>query len=310
MPAAVRFEKYGDVDVLQVQEVPRPSAAPGQVVVEVEATSINPGEGKIRSGALAEQWPSTFPSGQGSDLAGIVVEVGAGVEAFEVGDSVLGFSDERSAHAQYVAVPATQLAQKPEDLSWDVAGSLYVAGTTAYAMVRAVGLTDGDTVLISGAAGGVGTIAVQLARHAGATVIGVAGPANQDHLRELGAVPVVYGDGLAERVREAVGGAGVDAVLDTHGDGYVELGLELGVAPERIDTIVDFGAPAKYGVQAVGTAAAATIDVVAELADLAVRGIVRVPIAATYPLSQVREAYTELEHGHTRGKIVLHPRES
>ncbi|BCK57528.1 NADP-dependent oxidoreductase [Nocardia wallacei] len=306
MARAVRFDRYGDVDVLDVVEVPDPKPGAGQVVVAVVAAGINPGESKIRAGLLHERWPATFPSGQGSDLAGRITALGAGVSGIAVGDEVVGFTHQRASHATHVVVPVDQVAPKPAGLSWEVAGSLFVAGTTAFAAVRAVEAKEGDTVAVSAAAGGVGTVAVQLLRARGATVIGIAGPGNADWLRSLGVMPVEYGDGLAERIRAAAPD-GLDAFLDFHGSGYVDLALELGVPPERVDTVIDFAAVEKYGVKAEGNAAADTIDVVAELADLAAAGTLTIPIAATYPLDRVRDAYRELERGHTRGKIVLRP---
>ncbi|WP_227980644.1 NADP-dependent oxidoreductase [Nocardia spumae] len=306
MAQAVTFDRYGDIGVLDVREVPDPQPGPGRVAVDVVAAGINPGESKIRTGALHERWPATFPSGEGTDFAGRIAALGEGVGGVAVGDEVLGFSEERSSHATRVVVPAEQITPKPTALSWEVAGSLYVAGTTAFAAARAVSPATGDTIAVSGAAGGVGAVVVQLLRERGVTVIGIAGPGNQEYLRELGAVPVVYGDGLADRLR-ALAPGGIDAFIDTYGTGYVELALELGVKPDRIDTIADFAAVEKYGVKAEGNAAANTIDVLAELADLAAAGTLRIPIAATYPLTAVRDAFTELERGHTRGKIVLLP---
>ncbi len=306
MAQAVKFDQYGGVDVLNVVEIPEPVAGPGQVVVQVVAASINPGEWKIRQGLLHERWPATFPSGEGSDFAGRVVAVGDGVSGIAVGDEVVGFSDERSAHATHVVVPVDQVTPKPAGLSWDVAGSLYVAGTTAFAAVRAVSPEAGDTVVVSGAAGGVGSLVVQLLRAREVTVVGIAGPGNHEWLRSVGAVPVAYGDGLADRIRAAAP-EGVHAFIDTYGPDYVELAIDLGVKPDRIDTIADFAAVAKYGVKAEGSGAAATVDVVAELAQLAASGKLEVPIAATYPLTEVRAAYAELEAGHTHGKIVLRP---
>ena len=158
---AVRFDHYGDIDVLEVRAVPRPSPGPGQVLVEVKAAGINPGEAMIRKGLVHNRWPATFPSGQGSDLAGVVVDLGPGVATFTVGDEVLGVTHQRASHAQFVVVPASQLTAKPSTVSWDVAGGLFVAGTTAYAAVRAIQPAAGDTVAVSAAAGGVGSIAVQ-----------------------------------------------------------------------------------------------------------------------------------------------------
>jgi NADPH:quinone reductase-like Zn-dependent oxidoreductase len=306
MPQAVRFDEYGGIDVLHVVAVERPAPGPRQVLVRVKAASINPGEAKIRSGMLDAMWPATFPSGEGSDLAGVVEEVGEGVTGFAVGDEVLGFTDNRASHAELVVTEAADLVAKPAGVSWEVAGSLYVAGATACAMVRAVAVKPGDTVVVSAAAGGVGSIAVQLAKNAGATVIGLASEANHAWLTSHGVIPVTYGDGVADRIRAASGGQ-VDAFLDTHGGGYVELALELGVQPDRIDTIADYGAVAKYGVKADGNAAAGNAATLTELARLVDEGKLEVPIANVYPLDKVQDAFRELERGHLRGKIVLRP---
>ena len=304
---AVRFDQYGDVDVLDIVDVAAPVAGEGQVVVRVEATAINPGEAAIRSGALHERWPATFPSGEGSDLAGVVTEVGPGVDGVSVGDEVIGYTDERASHAELVAVDAGHLTPRPAAVPWEVAGSLYVVGATAYAAVRAVGLREGDVVVVSGAAGGVGTLVVQLARNAGATVIGLASEDHHDWLREHGALPVPYGEGVAERIREAAAGT-VDAFIDLFGSGYVELALELGVAPERIDTIADPTAPQRHpGVKVDGNMVGASPETLAALAALIAVGRLEVPIARVYPLAAVRVAYTELERRHTLGKIVLRP---
>jgi NADPH:quinone reductase-like Zn-dependent oxidoreductase len=303
MAKAVRFDEYGGIDVLQVADVPTPEPGDGQALIKVKAAGINPGEGKIRDGALHALWPATFPSGQGSDLAGVVERVGAGVTAFAAGDEVIGFTHDRASHAEYVVVPADHLTAKPEGLSWEIAGALFVAGATAWAAARAVAPRPGDTVGVSGAAGGVGSLVVQLLKRAGADVVGIASPANHDWLTAHGVRPVAYGEGLAERLREAK----LDAFVDTHGDGYVKLALDLGIDRSRIDTIADFAAIEEYGVKGEGNMTGASPEVMAELADLVVKGELEVPIAATYPLSEVRAAFTELERGHTRGKIVLLP---
>jgi len=203
-------------------------------------------------------------------------------------------------------VEAAHVVPKPAGVSWEAAGSLYVAGGTAYAAVRAVGAGPGDTVVVSGAAGGVGSIAVQLARNAGATVIGLASEANHDWLSGYGVIGVTYGEGVADRIRAAAGGQ-VDAFVDTFGADYVELALALGVRPDRVDTIANFAAREKYGVKTDGNAAGGTPEVMAELAGLVDKGQLEIPIAAVYPLTEVRAAFTELERGHTRGKIVLKP---
>ena len=239
--------------------MPRPTPAPGQVLVAVKAAGINPLETSIRSGAMKEVFPTTFPAGQGLDLAGQVVELGEGVDGFTVGQDVVGFTENQSSHADYVLVKAANLVPKPGNVSWEVAGGLYVVGTTAYAAVAAVGVQAGDTVVVSGAAGGVGSLAVQLAKHRGATVIGLASPANHDWLS----------------------------------------------AHVVIDTIINFADAARYGVKTDGNSAAATAGVLAELLDLIDRGELEVPIAAAYPLEDVRDAFRDLERRRTRGKIVL-----
>jgi NADPH:quinone reductase-like Zn-dependent oxidoreductase len=308
MPKAVQFDSYGGVEVLEVRDVPRPVPEAGEVLVEVRAAGINPSEGVIRAGAVRDLFPATFPSGQGSDLAGVVAELGSGVSGFAVGDEVIGFSDRRSSHAEYVAVPATQLTPKPSAVPWEVAGSLYVAGCTAYAAVRAVRLVPGETVAIAGAAGGVGSIAVQLARRTGATVLGIGGPSNDAWLADHGAVPVNYGDGLSARLRAAAQSGHIDALLDFFGGGYVAMAVEdLKVPRDRVDTIADFAAVERFGVLSAGGADAATAEVLAELADLVARGELDVPIAGVFALDDVQDAFREVELRHTRGKLVLRP---
>jgi NADPH:quinone reductase-like Zn-dependent oxidoreductase len=306
MSRAVRFSEYGGVDVLSVVDIDPPVPGPGELLVRVRAAGINPGESKIREGLLHELWPATFPSGQGSDLAGVVEQAGDGADGFAVGDEVIGYTDNRASHAELVLVDAEHATRRPGNVPWEVAGSLFVAGATAYAAVRAVAAGPGDALVVAGAAGGVGSIAVQLAARTGATVIGLARAANHEWLRAHGVLAITYGEGVAPRIREAAPG-GVDAFIDTVGGGYVELALELGVAPERIDTIVDFAAVEKHGVKAQGNAAGASAETLAVLAGLIADGALEIPIARVYPLDHVRDAYRELEQGHTHGKIVLTP---
>jgi NADPH:quinone reductase-like Zn-dependent oxidoreductase len=303
MPKAVRFDEYGGVDVLQVRDIPRPVPGPGEVLVRVKAAGINPGEAKIREGLLHSLYPATFPSGEGSDLAGIVAETGPGVTGWTAGGEVIGYTDNRASQAEYVLVQQENLTARPAAVPWPAAGALFVVGATAYAAVRAVALSAGDTVVVAGAAGGVGSIAVQLARRAGAAVIGLASEPHHAWLSEHGVIPLSYGDGVADRIRQAA--PKVDAFIDAIGGDYVELALDLGVAPSRIDTIANFGAVAKYGVKGEGNAAGASAAVLAELAGLIADGELDFPVAATFPLDQVREAYTELASGHVHGKIVL-----
>jgi NADPH:quinone reductase len=303
---AVLFDRYGGREVLYVANVTMPKPADNEVVVEVKAAAINPGEAAIRSGALAERFPATFPSGEGSDLAGIVSVVGDGVDKFAVDDHVLGFSLRRSSHATYVSVPTSQLIHKPVALSWEVAGSLYVAGCTAYAAVRAVDAKGGETIAVSAAAGGVGTVVVQLLGLRGSHVLGIASQTNADWLRAHGAVPVSYGDGLAERLHSAAGGK-IDGFIDLFGPEYLDLAVELGIPRDRIETIASFQRAQELGVKAEGSATASTPEVLTEMANLVASGAIDIPIAATFPLDQVADAFAELEQRHTRGKIVLIP---
>ena len=300
---AVRFDRYGGIDVLHLAEVPIPEPAAGEVLVRVKAASINPGEAKIREGLFHATWPATFPSGEGSDFAGVLTKIGPGAAQFNAGDEVIGFTDKRASHAEYVVADARNITTKPAKLSWDVAGSLPIAGTTAYACVRAVSLKRGDTVAVSGAGGGVGAITVQLAKRAGAKVIGVASISKHDWLVTHGAEPVVYGRGLAEALRKHR----INAFIDTHGAGYVKLAVELGVPRDRINTIIDFAAAKEFGVKAEGGQTAKTAAVIAELADMAAAGELDVPIAARFPLDDVRAAFRLVEQGHTLGKIILAP---
>jgi NADPH:quinone reductase-like Zn-dependent oxidoreductase len=308
MSKAVQYDQFGDIDVLEVRDVERPAPGAGEVLVEVKAAGINPGEASIRKGFMKDIFPSTFPSGQGSDFAGVVAETGADVGEFSAGDEVIGFSEKRASHAEFVVVSALNLSAKPEAVSWEVAGGLYVAGTTAYAAVRAVDLAQGDVVAVAGAAGGVGSIAVQLAAQTGATVLGIAGPSNDEWLRAHGVVPVNYGDDLAERLRAAAPERRIDAFLDFFGDDYVELAVdELGVAPDRVDTIIDFAAAEQFKVQTAGNADAASAEVLAELAAQVADGRLEVPIAEVFALDDVRKAFRTLEQRHTQGKLVLRP---
>jgi NADPH:quinone reductase len=308
---AVRFHEYGGVDVLNVEEVELRAPGPREVVVRVHAAGINPGEAKIRSGALHERFPATFPSGQGSDLAGTVTAIGVEVTAWRVGDEVLGWSWERSSQAEFVVVPQEQLVAKPIGLNWDVAGALYVAGATAHAGVEAVDPKPDEVVVVSAAAGGVGSIALQLVRLRGAHVIAIASDRHRAWLEGKGAVVVNYGEGLEERVRAEVsrlvpGATSPDAFLDFRGDDYVRLAVALGVAPQRINTI-DYAAAAEFGTRSDASVEGSKPEILVDLARIASASEIEIPISGLFPLDQVREAFTELEQGHTLGKIVLLP---
>ncbi len=304
MPRAIQFDHYGDVDVLHVTDVPEPIPGGDEVAVRVVVAGTNPGEIAIRTGAMDTIYPTTFPSGEGSDFAGVVAGVGPDVTGFLLGDDVIGWSDERSAQADFVVVSEDHLVVKPPEVPWEVAGGLFVVAATATAVVRAIAPGTGETVVVSGAAGGVGGLAAQLAKRAGAKVIGIASDPHAEWLTSIGVTPVAYGDGMLDRIRTAAPD-GVDAFIDTQGSGYVETAVDLGVAPDRINTIIDFPAAEKHHVHTDGLSAASTADVLAAVADLIADGTVTLPIDATYPLDEVRDAYTELAKGHTRGKIVL-----
>ena len=300
---AVRFSRYGGSDVLEVVDVEVPHAGPGEIVVAVVAAATNPGEIMIRQGAFADVWPATFPEGQGNDFSGRVAEVGPGATGFSPGDEVMGFAPRRG-QADYVASAADRLARKPADVPWEVAAVLGGSGATAFAAVRAVGLKPGETVVVAAAAGGVGVVAAQLARLAGARVIGTAGEGNAEFLRSLGVEPVRHGDGLVDRIK-ALAPEGVDAYLDNFGAGNVEAAIRLGVLPDRINTIIDGTAAERYGTHADAQEQANSPEVWEELAGLVAAGRLTIPIHAVYPLERVRDAYDELAARHTRGKIVL-----
>src|SRR5690554_1550995 len=233
MSRAVRYSEHGDVDVLQVVEVDEPQAGAGQVRIAVRAAGLNPYDAKARRAVYGER---KLPSGQGAEFAGVVDEVGEGVTSVSVGDDVLGWTS-FAAQAEYVVVKAERVAPKPAELGWAAARKINLVGNTALRSSRSLDLGPADTVLVSAAAGGVGLLAVQFARATGATVVATASSANHDFLRGLGAIPVAYGDGQLQRLREA--SAEYTAMLDNHGRDSVLLGLELGIPPERINSIAD-----------------------------------------------------------------------
>jgi len=285
-------------------EVPKPEPGAGEVVVRVIAAGTNPGEIAIREGLLKDVFPKDFPFGQGSDFAGHIESVGAGVTGLAPGDEVLGWSEQRSAQAEYVASSPARLIPKPPALDWFRAGSLFVVATTAVAAVRAVSLKPGDAVAISGAAGGVGSLAVQLARRTGARVIGIASGESSQFLRSVGVEPVAYGDGLEGRLR-ALAPGGLGAFIDLFGGGYVELAVTLGVSPQRINTIIDFAGAQNHGAKTDGSAAAGSRETLASVANLVAWGEIVMPLTAIYPFALLRDAYIELARRKTRGKIVL-----
>lgn len=299
MSLAARYSKFGPASVLKVVGVDAPQVKPGHVRVVVKAAGINPADYKMREG-MGSGPSFTFPAGIGRELAGVVDSVGEGVTNLAVGDEVFGNATNGTV-AELFVVNAANLALKPPGLDWATAGGLSLAGQTAYDAVASQHLTADDTVLVTAAAGGVGSLIVQLARLAGATVIGTASRGNHEFLESLGAIAVEYGEGLVDRVRAAAP-QGVTVAFDQHGRESIEAAIELGVARNRINTIA--ADPADFGVVRVGRGPArpATLEY---LAQLVVAGTIVVPIAATYPLAAVVDAFEQLEDGHVRGKIVI-----
>ncbi len=304
MNRAVMFETFGGPEVLELRDVPEPHAGPGQVRVRVTAAGLNPMDvGISLRPELAAIFGITVPSGFGSDLAGAVDEVGEGVSGFAVGDRVYGGALGRAMADYAVVRPSVDSLQPtPEGITDEVASTLAVAGSTAAAALAAVDLQDTDTVLIGGAGGGVGVFAVQLARLAGARVIGTASPGTFDFLRRLGAEPVAYGPGLADRVR-ALAPGGVSAAVDLFGMETAEVALALGVRPDRISTVAA-GPNPPGGVRATGAIDAAP-DSLKRITDAIAAGDLTVPIAGSFRLEQIREAVTLQAGRHAHGKVVV-----
>lgn len=300
MSRAVSYSSYGAPGVLEVVELPEPHAGAGQLRVAVRAAGLNPFDSKVRRGGYLPN--HTLPSLQGSEFAGVIDEVGDGVADWRVGDEVLGWIG-RGAQAEHVVVAATSVAAKPEGLDWATAGGLGLVGNTAKRAADSLSLGPDDTVLVSGAAGGVGLLSAQFAKRTGATVVGTAGQANHDFLRTLGIVPVSYGAGMIDRLRDAAP-QGYTAALDNVGGETIDVALELGVPPERINTIADQAAAKRHGLGAVGGGGKTSAEL-AELARLAADGDLVLPIRASYPLPEVVQAYENLETGHGLGKVVL-----
>jgi NADPH:quinone reductase-like Zn-dependent oxidoreductase len=307
MSRAVIYETFGGPEVLGLREVPEPHAGPGEVRVRVAAAGLNPMDWLLSSmPEAAAQFGITLPSGFGYDFAGTVDQIGAGTTGFAVGDRVYGGALGRAA-ADLVAVKTSAgvpdaLFHTPDGISDEVASTLPVAGTTAAAALAAIGLRSGDTVLIGAAAGGVGIFAVQLAKLAGATVIGTASEGTFEFLRQLGAEPVAYGPGLADRVR-ALAPGGVTAATDLFGTETAETALALGVPPERISTIAA-GPNPPGGVRATGGIDAPP-DALERTTDAILAGKLTVPIAAVFPIEQIRDAVTMQAGRRVHGKIVV-----
>jgi len=307
MSRAVMYQTFGGPEVLELRDVPEPHAGPGEVRVRVTAAGLNPMDGGIASNPQgAAMFGVTVPAGFGYDFAGVVDEAGAGTEGFAVGDRVFGGAMAKAA-ADFLVMtlpPSAldELFHTPDGISDEVAATIPVAGLTAAAALEAIGLRPGDTLLVGGAGGGVGVFVVQLARLAGARVIGTGSEGTFDFLRKLGAEPVTYGPGLADRVRE-LAPEGVTAATDLFGTETAEIALALGLSPERISTIAA-GPNPPGGVRATGGSQARPGDL-KRITDAILTGELTVPIAATFPLEQIRDAVTLQAGRHVHGKIVV-----
>ncbi|MFD9004686.1 NADP-dependent oxidoreductase [Streptomyces sp. NPDC059582] len=302
----ISYSRYGGPEVMEYGDVRDPKVGPDTVLVKVRAVSVNPVDWKCREGHLDGILDTVFPVIPGWDVSGVVVQPGMSVPEFSVGDEVIGYVREdylsRGTFAEYVAAPVRTLARKPRNFSFEEGAGLPLTGLTAYQVItKALEVKRGETVLVHAAAGGVGSIAVQLARHLGARVIGTASEANHDFVRALGGEPVTYGEGLAERVR-ALAPDGVDAAFDTIGGDTTKISANL-LAPEgRLASIADPDV-VDYGGRYCFVRPDAE-DLV-RLTELAEQGVITVHVTRTFPLERAAEAYRLSQEGHTRGKIVL-----
>ncbi|MDI3405094.1 NADP-dependent oxidoreductase [Streptomyces cavernicola] len=302
---AVTLNAYGGPDDLRYTELPDPKVAPGEVLIRVRAAGVNPVDWKHAEGRLDPLMHTGFPLVPGWDVAGVVERVGFDVEEYAPGDEVFGYvrkdTVKHGAYAQLVSAHVRMLARKPAALGWEQAAAVPLAGLTAYQAIKRVGVRAGDTVLVHAAAGGVGSLGVQIARSLGARVIGTASPRNHAFVRELGAEPVAYGPGLTDRVHR-LAPEGVDAALDFAGGDAVDTSLRLLRRPERLASIVDSGAADKGGHYVWVRPDTADLTALAELAD---RGGLAVHVERTFPLAEAAEAWRLNAAGHTRGKLVL-----
>ncbi|WP_330350271.1 NADP-dependent oxidoreductase [Streptomyces sp. NBC_00582] len=302
----ISYNRYGGPEVLEYGEVRDPKVGPDAVLVKVRAAAVNPVDWKCRAGYLDPVLDTVFPVVPGWDVSGVVVQPGVAVSEFAAGDEVIGYVREdflsRGTFAEYVAAPVRALARKPRNLTWEEAAGLPLTGLTAYQVLnRVLRVGRGETVLVHAAAGGVGSIAVQLARHVGARVIGTASEANHDFVRSLGGEPVTYGEGLAERVRGQAP-EGVDAVFDTIGGDTLKVSAQL-LAPEgRLASIADGEVVGYGGVYFFVRPDAEDLTLLAELAE---QGVVSVHVSETFPLERAADAHRLSEQGRTRGKIVV-----
>ena len=295
---AVQFAEYGGPEVLQVVEVPEPHAGRGKVRIAVRAAGVNGMDWKIRSGYLTAQIPIDLPSGTGVDASGVVDEVGEGVTGVAVGDAVFGTGSATLAEHAVLS----NWALKPDGLSFEEAAGFPVPVETAARIIDQVGVAAGETLVVSGAAGGVGSAVVQIARDRGISVIGTASERNLDYLRSLGAVATTYGDGLVERVRD-LAPDGVDAALDIAGSGVIAELIELTGDPAKVLSIADFTAP-QFGAQ-VSTSGSDAAASFAEAARLFEQGALHIPVEKTFPLAEAGDAQAMSQAGHVAGRLVV-----
>ena len=297
---ALQITEYGGPEVITVAEVPEPHAGPGQIRVAVKAAGVNPVDWKTRSGMYAGGKPLDGPRGLGFDAAGVVDEVGEGVTGVAVGDDVLGKGN--NTHAEFAVLDAW--APKPPEIDWAVAGAVGVVGETAERVLRLLDVKAGDTLFIDGGAGGVGAVATQIAIARGARVIASAGQDNQGYLREIGATPVLYGEGMVDRVRAV--GAKIDAVLDVAGKSPIEDLISLAPEPSQLVSIANFGAASAGARVTGGSADSQPMKAMAEAAELLRQNKLVIKVQ-TFPLERAAEAHRISEDGHVRGKLVLLP---
>ncbi|MFF4299593.1 NADP-dependent oxidoreductase [Streptomyces vinaceus] len=292
----ISFAEFGGPEVLQLVEAEEPQAGPGRIRVAVRAAGVNPVDWRIREGQVLGAHPVELPAGVGLDAAGVVDQVGEGVEGVEVGDRVFGEGSDT--YAEFAVLSAW--ARMPEGLAFEEAAGYPSVVETALRIIREVGVRPGQSLLVSGASGGVGSAVLQIARARGIRVIGTAGAANQDYLRGLGALATTYDEGWVERVRQL---GRVDAALDLAGSGVIRELVELAGDPRKVVSIADLDAP-RLGVRFSGVAGSVP-DALAEAVDLISRGRLHIPVEKSYALTEAAAAHTDSRAGHTRGRRVL-----
>jgi NADPH:quinone reductase-like Zn-dependent oxidoreductase len=301
---AITYDHYGDPDVLQLTDQPEPKVGPGEVRIRVRSAGVNPVDWKLMAGYLDPMMEVLYPVVPGWDVAGVVESVGLDTPEFAPGDVVIAYVRKDFVHggtfADYVTAPVRTVAAKPAALDWDQAAGLPLAGLTAYQLLTRLGVGEGETVLIHAAAGGVGALATQIARTFGARVIGTASDSNHDYLRGLGAEPVAYGDGLADRVR-ALAPKGVDVVVDFVGD-VLDVTRAVLRPGGRHGSVADHSVGEAGGLVFWARPSASDLQELARLAD---SGELEVTVAETFPLEEAAAALNRSKVGHGRGKIVV-----